>query len=81
MEKNKRLAVGELVDGSDFEILDSVKPSINGKNVFQRILIRRIGRRSEKIISLCNLCEVRKGSRECDNCEMEAYVLAPTEGE
>jgi hypothetical protein len=72
MRTTKELTVGYAVD---FELLDSVKPSINGKNTFQRLLIRRVGHQKEKFISLCSLCEIEPGSKECKECEMKLYVL------
>jgi hypothetical protein len=70
---------GEKVKGLyvsiEFEILGTIKPSVNGKNTYQRVLIRRIPPK-EKVISICDLCEFRETDRsECENCEIEAIIL------
>ncbi|MDR0586033.1 MAG: hypothetical protein LBG26_02215 [Treponema sp.] len=59
----------------EFEIIGTVKPSVNGKNTYQRILIRRIPSK-EKVFSLCSLCEYRETDRsQCENCELEAVII------
>jgi hypothetical protein len=65
----------------NFEILDSVKPSINGKSTYQRLLIRRIPPKGEKVISVCRICEdymaengIEKDLNECAKCELEFVI-------
>jgi hypothetical protein len=77
------IEIGEL----NFEILDSVKPSVNGKDKYQRLLIKRIPSTGEKVISVCKICEdymaehgKKKDFNECEKCELEFVVLEP-EGE
>ena len=62
----------------NFEILDSVKPSINGKDTYQRLLIRRVPATGEKVVSICKICEAwmaenenEKDLDECDRCELQ----------
>jgi hypothetical protein len=58
----------------EFEIVGMLgQPCINGERKYKRLLIRQTSK--EKVISLCSLCEIKKGSPECNNCEMEAYAL------
>jgi hypothetical protein len=73
--KLKEIPIGAICE---FELLGMCKPSVNGKNKYNRLLIRQI--RREKVISLCEMCETKKGSKECENCEMEAYALVNEEG-
>jgi hypothetical protein len=56
-----------------FEILDSVKPSVNGKDKYQRLLIRRVPPR-QKFISLCDICD-HEGWDMCETCEIEAVLI------
>jgi hypothetical protein len=71
---------GEMGNGNlfNFEILDTVKPRINGKDTYQRILIRRVPSTGEKVISICKICEdymAERGEKrdlnECDRCALE----------
>jgi hypothetical protein len=57
-----------------FEILGMCKPSVNGKDTYQRLLIRRIPPK-EKVFSICRLCGLWKTDRiKCENCEVEVIV-------
>jgi hypothetical protein len=71
----------------NFEILDSVKPSVNRKDTYQRLLIKRIPRNGEKVISICKICEVwmaengrEKNLDECDECELEGVIAEKEAG-
>ena len=68
----------------NFEILDSVKPSINGKDTYQRLLIRRVPATGEKVVSICKICETwmtengkEKDLNECDRCELRVVFSVP----
>jgi hypothetical protein len=79
----KAIANGNDINGEfNFEILDSVKPSINGKNTYQRLLIRRLPATGEKVLSICAICEswmkengMEKDLNECDKCELECVIM------
>jgi hypothetical protein len=59
----------------EFEIIGAYKPSVNGKDKYQRLLIKRIPPK-EKVISICELCEFWKTDRsEYERCEVEAIAL------
>ncbi|MDR2049080.1 MAG: hypothetical protein LBP69_06470 [Treponema sp.] len=58
-----------------FEIIGTVKPSVNGKDTYQRLLIKRIPPK-EKVISICELCKLwETDSSECENCEIEVVIV------
>jgi hypothetical protein len=60
----------------EFEIVGACKPSVNGKDTYQRLLIKRIPPK-EKVISVCELL-CGRGGRECEkceSCEVEAIAL------
>jgi hypothetical protein len=58
----------------NFEILGTVKPSVNGKDKYQRLFIRRVPPK-QKFISLCDLCGYRMDGDECEKCEIEAVLI------
>jgi hypothetical protein len=60
----------------DFELLDSVKPRVDGKDKFQRFLIKRAYK--EKVFSVCSLCDLAESagdSPECIRCEITAEEI------
>jgi hypothetical protein len=74
MKKNRKGNATIHLGQMEFEIIDSVKPSINGKSTYQRLLIRRIPPK-EKVLSICELCGLWKtNSGKCQNCEVDVIV-------
>jgi hypothetical protein len=63
----------------NFEIIGACKPSVNGKDAYQRLLIKRIPPK-EKVVPIYELLCGSGGSEceKCESCEVEIVELPPS---